>query len=209
MNRLISWFASNSVAANLLMLFIIVSGLVSLPQIRKETFPSVPLDSVTITIAYPGASPTEVEQSVCTRVEEAIFDIQGIEELTSTSSENLCSVNVDVQKGFKTDDLYNEIKTRVDAIASFPLDAEEPIIASNTTRRNTVLNVIISGETDELSLKHIADRLRDELLELPSITQVEQFNVKPYEISIEVTDQSLLAYDLTFSEVADAVRRAS
>ncbi len=191
------------------MLFIIISGLMSLPQIRKETFPSVPLDSVTITIAYPGASPTEVEQSICTRVEEAIFDIQGIEELTSTSSENICSVNVDVQKGFKTDDLYDEIKTRIDAITSFPLDAEEPNIAANTTRRNTVLNVIISGNTDELSLKHIADRLRDELLELPSITQVEQFNVKPYEISIEVTDQSLLAYDLTFSEVADAVRRAS
>ena len=209
MNRVISWFASNSVAANLLMLFIIISGLVSLPQIRKETFPSVPLDSVSITIAYPGASPTEVEQSVCTRVEEAIFDIQGIEELTSTSSENLCSVNVDVQKGFKTDDLYNEIKTRIDAITSFPLEAEEPSIAANTTRRNTVLNVIISGMTDELSLKNIADNLRDELLELPSITQVEQFNVKPYEISIEVTDRSLRAYDLTFSEVADAVRRAS
>lgn len=209
MNRLIAWFASNSVAANLLMIFIIVSGLMSLPQIRKETFPSVPLDSVTISIAYPGASPTEVEQSVCTRVEEAIFDIQGIEELDSSSSENLCSMNVDVQKGFKTEDLYNEIKTRIDAITSFPLEAEEPTITANTTRRNTVLNVIISSSTDELTLKNIADGLRDDLLELPSVTQVEQFNVKPYEISIEVTDRSLRAYGLSFSEVADAVRRAS
>jgi len=208
-NRLIAWFASNSVAANLLMIFIIISGLISLPQIRKETFPSVPLDSVTITIAYPGASPTEVEQSICTRVEEAIFDIQGIEELDSTSSENICSVNVDIQKGFKTEDLYNEIKTRIDAITSFPLEAEEPIINANSTRRNTVLNVIISGAVDELTLKTIADKLRDGLLDLPSITQVEQFNVKPYEISIEVSDHSLQAYNLSFTEVADAIRRAS
>ncbi len=209
MKRLIAWFAANSVAANLLMLFIIAAGLMSLSDIRKETFPSIPLDSVTVTVTYPGASPAEVEQSVCTRIEEAIFDIQGIEELNTTASENICSVSVTTQKGFETNDLYNQIKTRVDGITSFPLDIEEPRISANTTRRNTVLNLILSGSTDELTLKRLADKLRDELLELPSVTQVEQFNVKPYEISIEVTDRSLRAYDLTFSELADTVRRAS
>ncbi len=209
MKRLIAWFAANSVAANLLMLFIIAAGLMSLSDIRKETFPSIPLDSVTVTVIYPGASPAEVEQSVCTRVEEAIFDIQGIEELNTTASENICSVSVTTQKGFETNDLYNQIKTRVDGITSFPLDIEEPRVSANTTRRNTVLNLILSGSTDELTLKRLADKLRDELLELPSVTQVEQFNVKPYEISIEVTDRSLRAYDLTFSELADTVRRAS
>ncbi len=209
MNRLIAWFAANSVAANLLMLFIIVAGLMSLSDIRKETFPSIPLDSVTVTVTYPGASPAEVEQSVCTRIEEAIFDIQGIEELNTTASENICSVSVTTQKGFETNDLYNQIKTRVDGIISFPVEIEEPRISANTTRRNTVLNLILSGSADELTLKRLADKLRDELLELPSVTQVEQFNVKPYEISIEVTDRSLRAYDLTFSELADTVRRAS
>lgn len=209
MNRLIAWFAANSVAANLLMLFIIISGLLSLPQIRKETFPAIPLNSVTITIAYPGASPAEVEQSICTRIEEAIFDIQGIEELRSTASENRCSVTVDVQKGFEPDDIYNESKTRIDGITSFPLEAEEAVIVANKTRRNTVLNIIVSGPADELTLKNLADDMRDDLLSLPTITQVEQFNVKPNEISIEVTDRALRAYDLSFSELADTVRQAS
>ena len=209
MNKLIAWFAANSVAANLLMLFIIIVGMMSLPQIRKETFPTIPLNSVTIAVAYPGASPTEVEQSVCTRIEEAIFDIQGIEQLNATASEHICRVMVDVQKGFKTEDLYDDIKTRVDAITSFPLEAEEPNIVANTTRRDTVLNLIISGPADELTLKSLADNMRDDLLKLPSITQVETFNVKPYEISIEVSDSALLAYGLSFSEIADTVRNAS
>jgi len=209
MNRLIAWFAANGVAANLLMLSIIIVGMMSLPQIRKETFPTIPLNSVSITVAYPGASPTEVEQSVCMRIEEAIFDIQGIDQLNTTASEHICRVTVDVQKGFKTEDLYDDIKSRIDAITSFPLETEEPNIAANTTRRDKVLNLIISGPTDELTLKNLADNMRDDLLKLPSVTQVEMFNVKPYEISIEVTDHTLLAYDLSFSEIADTVRRAS
>ena len=209
MNRLIAWFAANRVAANLLMVFILVSGLLSLPQIRKETFPAIPLDSVTISVAYPGASPIEVEQSICTRIEEAIFDIQGIAELRSSAAENQCSVTVDVQKGFATEDIFNESKTRIDGITGLPLEAEEPVVVANKTRRNTVLNIIISGPADERTLKNLADNMRDELLELPTITQVEQFNVKPSEISIEVTDRDLRAFDLTFSELADTVRRAS
>jgi multidrug efflux pump subunit AcrB len=208
-NKIIAWFAANNVASNLLMLFIIFAGIISLPQIRKETFPSIPLDSISISIVYPGASPTEVEQSVCTRVEEAIYDIQGIDELTSNSSENLCSVNVDVQKGFNTEDLYNQIKTRIDGIVSFPQEIEKPNIVANQTRRNTVLSLILSGPADELALKKLADKLRDNILELPSITQVEEHNVKPYEVSIELTDRSLRAYNLSFTEVADAIKRAS
>ncbi len=209
MNKIIAWFAANSVAANLLMLFIIIAGMMSLPQIRKETFPTIPLNSVSITVAYPGASPTEVEQSVCMRIEEAIFDIQGIEQLNATASEHICRVNVDIQKGFETEDLYDDIKTRVDAITNFPLETEKPNIAANSTRRDTVLNLIISGPTDEHTLKILAENMRDDLLELPSITQVDLFNVKPYEVSIEVTDHALHAYDLSFSEIADTVRRAS
>ncbi len=209
MNKLIAWFAANSVAANLLMVFIIIAGILSLPQIRKETFPSVSLDTITISVVYPGASPSEVEQSVCMRIEEAIFDVQGIQEMDSTSNENVCNVSVEVLKGFNIEDLYNDIKTRVDAITSLPLEAEKPNIAANSTRRNTVLSLIIAGPADELSLKNLAEHIRDGLLESPSITQVEMYNVKPYEVSIEVSDRSLRAYNLSFTEVADTLRRAS
>lgn len=208
MNKIIAWFAENRVAANLLMLFILVAGALSLPQIRKETIPTVPLDLIDINVVYPGASPVEVERSVCTRIEEAVFDLEGIRELTSTANENVCNVQVEVETGFDTARLLDDIKTRVDAISSFPTETEKPIIRELAIR-NRVNNIIIAGPADAFTLKHLAERVRDDLLALPGITQVELYNVKPYEISVELTDQALRSYGLTFDEVADAIRRSS
>lgn len=208
MNKTIAWFAENRVAANLLMVFILVAGALSLPQIRKETIPTVPLDLIDINVVYPGASPVEVERSVCARIEEAIYDLEGIKELTSTANENVCNVQTEVETGFDTTRLLDDIKTRVDAISSFPTETEKPIIRELTIR-NRVNNVIIAGPADAFTLKHLAERVRDDLLALPDITQVEMYNVKPYEISVELTDQALRTYGLTFSEVAEAIRRSS
>ena len=208
MNAAIKWFATNHVAANLLMLFIIIAGLLAIPQTRKETIPNVSLNIISVTIPYPGASPTEVEQAVCTRVEESVFDIEGIRKLSSSSAENQCTVTIEIETGFDSARILDDVKSRVDAITSFPADVEKPII-KEITIRNRVINLVISGPASEKTLKQVTERIRDELLELPDITQVETVNVRPYEISIDVSDDALLAYGLTFSEVADAVRRSS
>ena len=208
MNATIAWFAENRVAANLLMLFILIAGAMAIPQIRKETIPNVSLDMINISIPYPGASPTEVEQAVCTRVEESVFDIDGIRNLSSSAQENLCSVTLEIESGFDSARILDDVKSRIDAITSFPLDVEKPII-KEITIRNRVIGLIISGPATEKTLKQIADRIREELVELPDITQVEKVNIRPYEISVEVSDLALQSYDLTFNEVAEAIRRSS
>jgi multidrug efflux pump subunit AcrB len=208
LDKVIAWFAGNHVAANLLMLLILVAGVLTIPQIRKETIPSVPLNRINISVAYPGASPTEAEKSVCSRIEEAIFDLDGIEELTSTASENNCTVQVEVQTDYNVSRLLDDIKSRVDGITSFPGEIEKPVIRE-LLFRNRAINVIVSGPTDEFTLKKLTERVRDDLLALPSITQVEMFNVKPYEISIELSDRALRSYGLSFAEVAEAIRGSS
>jgi len=208
LDKVIAWFAGNHVAANLLMLLILVAGALTIPQIRKETIPTVPLNRINISVVYPGASPTEVEKSVCTRIEEAIFDLDGIHQLTSTAAENNCTVQVEVETDFDIAHLLDDIKSRVDGITSLPGEIEKPVIRE-LLFRNRVINVVVSGPTDPFTLKKLTERVRDDLLALPSITQVELVNVKPYEISIELSDRALRAYGVTFAEVADAVRRSS
>lgn len=208
MNAIIAWFANNRVAANLLMLFIIVAGLLALPTIRKETIPSVSLDMINVSIPYPGASPTEVEQAVCTRVEESVFDIDGLRKLSSSAKENLCSINIELETGFDSARILDEVKSRVDAITSFPADVEEAVI-KEVTIRNRVINLIISGPASEDTLKQLAEKIRDELVDLPAITQIEKINIRPYEISVEISDLALNSYGVTFSEVAEAIKRSS
>ena len=208
LDKVIAWFAGNHVAANLLMLLILVAGALTIPEIRKETIPTVALNRINISVAYPGASPTEVEKSVCTRIEEAIFDLDGIRQLTSTAAENNCTVQVEVQTDFDIAQLLDDVKSRVDGITSLPGDIEKPVIRE-LLFRNRVINVVVSGPADPFTLKKLTERVRDDLLALPSITQVELVNVKPYEISIELSDQALRSYGLTFAEVADAIRRSS
>jgi multidrug efflux pump subunit AcrB len=208
LDKVIAWFADNHVAANLLMLFIIVAGILTIPQIRKETIPTVPLNLIEIYVKYPGASPNEVEKSVCTRIEEAVFDLEGVDQLTSTAAENNCTVQVAVETDIEIATLQDNIKNRVEGITSFPVESEKPVIREQMTRKR-VISVIVSGPTDQFVLKKLTERVRDDLLELPSITQVEIQNVKPYEVSIELSSQALRSYDLTFAEVSEAIRHSS
>ncbi len=208
MYRAIDWFARNSVTANLLMFGIITAGLISISGIKKEVFPELNTDSITISVAYRGAAPTEVEEGVCVKIEEAIQDIEGIERIRSTAAENLGTVTAEVEHGYAVQDVLDEIKMRVDGIETFPLETEKPVI-KEFIMRNQVINIAISGDTDERSLKAIGERMRNELLVYPNITQVELTNVRPYEISIEVSEADLRRYGLTFDEVVRAVRRSS
>jgi len=204
----IAWFASNRVAANLLMVLILVAGALSLPDIRKEIIPNVELDIITISVAYPGASPIEVEKAISTKIEEKIHDLDGVKKLSSKSMENMASVTVEVMSSYDTTKILDEVKSRVDSITNFPADSERPDIREISIR-NRVVNLVISGPTDELSLKQLAEQVRDDLVNLPSITQVELVNVRPYEISINISEAALYRYQMSFAEVADALRRSS
>jgi multidrug efflux pump subunit AcrB len=208
MNRIIDWFARNSVAANLLALVVMVAGLMASLTLRKEIFPEFDSDLITVSVVYPGAAPEECEEGICVKIEEAIQGLEGIKKITSTAAEGAGAVTIELLPGTDQRRALDDIKARVDAIDTFPLDAEKPVIREVTMRKQ-VINVAISGPADELALKRLGERVRDEIAALPGITEVVLANSRPYEISIEVSEAALRAHGLTFDEVAQAVRRSS
>ena len=208
MRRAIAWFAENHVAANLLMALIVLAGATSLYAIPQKAFPDVEIDIITVAVPYLGAAPEEVEQGVCIRIEEQLQDITGIEALRSTAAEGACAVSAELFEDADIATVLDEVKNRVDSISTFPDETEKPVIAQVTTRR-IVMELALTGSDDERILKELGQRVRDDLAALPEITQVELANVRPYEISIEVSEESLRRHGLTFRQVADAVRRSS
>ncbi len=208
MNGMISWFARNTVAANLLMFFIIVSGGLAVFNVNSEVFPEFNLDLISIEVPYLGAAPDEVEEAVCVRIEEAIQSIDGIKRVTSRAAEGMGIVIVDLELGADSRKVVDDIKSNVDAITTFPAETEKPIIRELVTR-NQVVDVAVSGDTDEFTLKAIAERVRDEIAAIPEISLVEITSARPYEISIEVSEVALRRHGLTFDDVAAAVRRSS
>lgn len=208
MNNAIRWFAANHVVANLLMAFIIAAGLLTIPAITKEIFPEFDLDLISVSVRYLGAAPEEVEEGVCIKVEEAIQDLEGIKKIESTASEGVGTVMVELETGADSRELLNDIKARVDAIETFPEETEKPVISELTNRRQ-VIDIAVHGNVDEATLKALGDRVRDELTAIKGISQVELVSSRPYEISIEVSEEALRRHGLTFSFVANAVRRSS
>ncbi|MCJ7558603.1 MAG: efflux RND transporter permease subunit, partial [Gammaproteobacteria bacterium] len=209
MKSMIAWFADNDVAANLLMFLILALGLYSLNvRIPLEVFPAFELEMVSIQVPFPGATPAEVEEGITIKIEEAINSLPGIKTLRSSAGENLGSVTVEVENGYDPKDLMNDIKARVDSINTFPADAERPVVYVPEMRRD-VITLVVSGDLSERELRLAAEHARDDLLALPEITQVDLDGVRNYEISIEVSDQTLRQYGLTLGEVAGAVRSGS
>lgn len=208
MHSLIGWFARNGVAANLLMVFIVLSGVFALPQIPVEVFPEFDADIVSINMAYRGATPEEVEEGVVIRIEEAIQDLEGIKAIRSTASEGNGSVRVEVQTGYDQRELMDDIKVRVDAISTFPELAERPVIQL-AQRRRDVISVAIAAETSERELRELGERVREELVSLSGVTQVELTAVRDYEIAIELSEQTLQAYGLTFAAIGRSIDAAS
>ncbi len=208
MNGVVQWFVRNGVAANLLVIFIMLAGLMSIGSIKREVFPEVDSGMVSVDVQYLGAAPEEVEEGVCIRIEEAIQGLEGIKQITSTAREGNGSVMVKLLPNADASKALDEIKTRVDAIDTFPEEAEKPVIQEIMIRKQ-VINIAIAGPLDEASMKRFGEQVRDELVSLPDITQVELGNVRPYEVSIEVSEQTMRKYGLTFDEIASAVRRSS
>ncbi len=208
MSWVIAWFAENHVAANLLMFVLVLGGLVALPLIQQRSFPDIDTNVVLIGVPYLGAAPEEVEEGVCIRIEEEIHGIEGIEEITSSAAEGACGVSAELISGYPVDRAIGEIKNAVDSITTFPAETEKPVVSKLTPRRNA-LQIALSGEASEETLKALGEQFRDGIAALPGITQVDLENVRAYEIAIEVPEESLRRHGLTFTQVVEAVRRGS
>ncbi|MBS3759588.1 MAG: efflux RND transporter permease subunit, partial [Desulfobacterales bacterium] len=208
MRAAIAWFAENHVAANLLMLFILIAGIVTASDIKLEVFPETELDKISISIAYPGASPSEVEEGVVRRIEENVAGLEGIKRIDSVSREGSGSVTIEVMKGWDIKKLLDEVKSEVDRITTMPEEAEEPIVRE-VTRRMQVISVAIYGDAPESTLKHIAQSAKDDLTNIEGITVAQLAAVRDNEIHIDISEKTLRKYGLTLDAVADAVARSS
>ncbi|WP_428096451.1 efflux RND transporter permease subunit [Candidatus Rariloculus sp.] len=208
MRSIIQWFVDNPVAANLLMAVLVVGGLISLSNTRQEEFPAVDLEIVTVTVPFLGATPEEVEEGVCIRIEEALEGTENVFKMTSTSSEGSCSVNVELESGSDTIKALNDIKSKIDSINTFPAQTERPIV-SQVAVTSQVADIVISGQTDERTLKTLAQEMREDIAAIDGISQVTMEYVRPDELSIEVSENTLRRYGLTLDTVANAIRRSS
>lgn len=208
MKGVISWFARNGVAANLLLVIIAISGALTVTDLKQEVFPEFSLDIISISTEYRGASPGDVEDAICLRIEEALDSVDGIKEMTSTAAEGRGSATLEILAGYDVREVLESVQSSIDAIDTFPEEAEKPVIQEVSTK-NRVINVVVSGDTDLGTLKKLGERVRDDLTALPEISQVELLNVPPYEIAIEVSEEAMRRWGLTFDQVANAVRAFS
>jgi len=208
MNGLIEWWARNSVAANLLMIGIFVSGVIGFTSMEREMDPQVRFPGLEINVSWPGAAPQEVEEQIVARIEEAVTDLDSIEWVRSTSSEGYGGVYILAEQQVDFTQFMNDVKIRVDSISSFPRDIEPPQVRQ-WVNRNEFIRVAVHGDLSERELKRLAEDLRREVAVLPAITVVELFGVRREEVSVQVSEQALQRYGMSFGEVADAIRKSS
>jgi multidrug efflux pump subunit AcrB len=209
---LIEWFARNSVAANLLMFILLLGGVYSAVTIKKESQPPFDTNIINISMPFLGASPEDVEEGILIKIEEAIQDIEGIQEIISTGQRGGARVSIEVMSGYDVPEVMNEIKSRVDSISTFPDNTESPVISrSRFQQQVNLVSVYSTGDAvvDERTLKEYAKQIRNEIVNLPGITKADILGSRPYEISIEVSEFTLEQYGMTLNEVAAAVRRGS
>ena len=200
----LAWMAKNTVAANILMWVCLLGGLLSFYTMRKELFPEFELDVVTISVSYPGASPEDVEQGIILSLEETIAQIPGISEYTATASEGSGKLVAEIDESENTQEIYQKIQQAVDRIRTFPEEAERPTVSLNTRNRR-IVTLVVHGQTDDVSLRNLAEEVRDGLLAEPGITQVEISEVRGMEIHIEIPQAKLNAYGLSLQGVAQAI----
>ncbi len=205
---LLGWFATNHVAANLLMFLIIATGLLTVFSTKIEVFPEFSLDMISISVPYRGASPADVEEGVCLRVEEAIAAVDGIKRMTSSAAEGGGFTLAEVHEYADAAEVLEDIKAEIGTIITFPKETEKPVI-SELKSRHKVITVVVSGDVSERTLKKLAEQIRDDLTVMDNISQVSLSGVRPYEISIEVSEENLRRYNMSFEKVSRAVRDSS
>ena len=208
MERIIRWFVNNSVASNLMMFFIILSGIATIPLLKMEVFPDIEVDIINVTAVYPGATPSDVENAVCVRIEERLQGLDGVKKITATASENVGSVNVEILSGQDVTEMLDRVKAEVDAIDNFPEGVERPTVKQFIAIQATI-TVAVGGNIDDLTLTNLTEEVKDEIDGLPSVTYSSFVAKKDKEISIEVSENSLRKYDLTLGQISQAIRSLS
>jgi len=208
MKSLLAAFARNNVFANIVLLLIFTAGIMAAFFMIKENFPEFSLDMITISVPYPGADPEEVEEGICRKIEEALEGVEGIKQITTQAQENMGTATIEVMENADLRVVLDRVRAKIDAVSTFPVDAEQPVI-TDVTLRSPIALVYLSGNMSEERLKEWAERVKDDLQALPEISQVETFGTRDYEIHIEVSEETLRRYGLTFAQVADAVRRSN
>jgi len=207
---ILAWFAGNPVAANLLMLFILVGGVSSYALIDTEVFPRFSPQQIDITAFYPGAGPLELESAVCARIEEAIFDVPGVKRLNTEITQAECQIKASVQPDYDKEQVMNTLRSRVLAIQRLPKGLEKiEVRAATRDNDDGVIWVALHGATDALTLKRYGEQIQQQLAAIPGVTQVNNYGDIPYEIAVEVSSAKLHQYRLALSDVAAAMRRAS
>ena len=209
---IIHWFSRNHVAANFLMLLIVVIGFGTWPEIKKEIFPEVSIDAVSISVPYPNATPDEVEKGIIVPIEETIQDVDGIDVIRSVASQGYGNVTAEAATGYDVRSIMDDIKTRIDAIQNMAEEAEKPMLHEILIKAQ-VMSIAVSAETDEATLRTIAERVRTDLLNYrgakQQVTQASLTGMRDYEISIEIPQQRLREFEISMDMVAMAVRKAS
>ncbi len=200
--------ARNHVAANLLMVFVMVVGVLGIIRMKKETFPEFDLDIIQIQVPYLGASPEDVEDGVVRRIEERLNGLEGVRKISATAAEGMAMVSVELALGADGEQVLDDIKNEIDRIDTFPAETETPIV-KQIARRNRVIDIVVFGDVSERALKVAAERVRDDLRASPQVSQVEMVGVRVDELSIEVSERSLSRYGLTLTQIAETVRRTS
>lgn len=206
MKALVTAFARNVVFANILMVLILFGGFLGATNMLREIFPEFSVDIITVAVAYPGYDPEEVEEGISRKLEEAVEGLEGIKRYTSTSVENQSALTIEVYEDYDLKEVKDRVETAINGIPNLPVDAEKPIV-NEITIRNEVVVLSISGPPTERGLKEWAEDLKDEILELPGITQVDIQGTRPYEIAVEVSEDRLREYGMTLDDVAAAVQR--
>jgi multidrug efflux pump subunit AcrB len=201
----IAWMARNSVTANLLMLALILGGLLMTSKIQQEVFPAFAMDRVTVSIAYPGATPEEVEQGVVLAVEEAVRTLEGIDEVRSTASEGSASIALDLLTDVDPQKVYQDVQQAVARITTLPEETERPRVTLDV-HKHGVIDIQVYGDVDEQALYHAAQHVREGLLQRSDITQVDLEGARDLEVHISIPEAVLRSHGLTLTEVAQAVR---
>ncbi|GAA4433536.1 efflux RND transporter permease subunit [Bremerella cremea] len=212
MRGIVKWAISNAPGMNILMVAAILVGAFSLWQMKRETFPDFDLDMILVQVPYPGAAPQEVEEGICQKIEEAVRSLDGIKKVTSIAAEGAGSVIIELETSVRNPDrVLDEVRSEIDRIPSFPEEAEDPEVRSVTSRRPAIRVGVIGPEQDteeaQLQLRSVAEEVRDEMLQLDGVSQIDFINERDYQIDVEIGESVLRSHGLTLGNVAEVIRR--
>jgi multidrug efflux pump subunit AcrB len=206
---LVAWFQGNHAAANILMLFFLIAGLASLTQMVRETFPTIDPRVISVTVPYPGATPSDVESGITRRVEEAVIGVQGVKRVESNAQESLGVLTIELEDFVNGEEVLNDIETEIDALQDFPPENAEEVNIVRIKPRGAVLTLVVYGDAPRAALREWAETIEDQLIGLPDVSLVELAGTREREISIEIPETKLRQYNLNLGQIADIIQQHS